>query len=131
MSSPFPQKHLLFGIFVMNPLNNHIHVSEQALKAKELGNSAYKNRQFDAALKHYEEAIKHDPTNMSYISNKAGINTHIDVKPGLQSYIYFVLCYLPSAVYFEKGEFDKCRELCVEAIEVGRENREDYRPISK
>lgn len=68
----------------MNPFNNHIHhVSEQAIKAKELGNSAYKNRQFDAALKHYEEAIKHDPTNMSYISNKAGINTHISVKPGL------------------------------------------------
>lgn len=45
------------------------------MKAKELGNSAYKNRQFDAALKHYEEAIKHDPTNMSYISNKAGKHT--------------------------------------------------------
>lgn len=69
----------------MNPFNNRIH---QAMKAKELGNSAYKNRQFDAALKHYEEAIKHDPTNMSYISNKAGINTHISVKPGLQSYIF-------------------------------------------
>lgn len=53
----------------------------QALKEKELGNTAYKNRKFDAALKHYEEAIRHDPTNMSYISNKAGKSTAIHVKP--------------------------------------------------
>lgn len=42
------------------------------MKEKELGNAAYKSKDFETALKHYEEAIKHDPTNMTYISNQAG-----------------------------------------------------------
>ncbi|XP_046739729.1 stress-induced-phosphoprotein 1 [Diprion similis] len=77
-----------------------------ARKEKELGNEAYKKKNFEAALEHYNKAIELDPTDITYRNNVA-------------------------AVYFEQKEYQKCIEQCEQAIEVGRENRADFKLIAK
>ncbi|KAH7940061.1 hypothetical protein HPB52_020615 [Rhipicephalus sanguineus] len=79
---------------------------DEALAAKEAGNAAYRKREFDAALQHYDKAIELDPTDMSFRTNKA-------------------------AVYFEQKDYQKCIAECNQAIEVGRENRADFKLIAK
>lgn len=44
----------------------------QSLEEKELGNTAYKKRDFETALEHYAKAIELDPTNVSFLTNRAG-----------------------------------------------------------
>ena len=78
----------------------------QALAEKEKGNSAYKKKNFVVALEHYTKASELDPTDMTYLTNLA-------------------------AVYFEQKELTKCIEMCTRAIEVGRENRADFKLIAK
>ncbi|XP_046417769.1 stress-induced-phosphoprotein 1 [Neodiprion fabricii] len=77
-----------------------------AKREKELGNEAYKKKNFEAALEHYNKAIELDPTDITYRNNVA-------------------------AVYFEQKEYQKCIEQCEQAIEVGRENRADFKLIAK
>lgn len=45
---------------------------QQALAEKDLGNQAYKKREFDVALGHYDKAYELDNTNITFLTNKAG-----------------------------------------------------------
>lgn len=78
----------------------------QALAEKNFGNVAYKKKDFDASLVHYNRAIEFDPTEMTYYLNKA-------------------------AVYFEKKCYLECISECEKAINIGRENRADFKLIAK
>lgn len=86
--------------------DNNNNNKEDAIKEKNLGNELYKAKKFDEALEHYNKAINLDRTDMTYVNNKA-------------------------AVYFEKGDFDECIRQCQVAIDVGRENRADFKLIAK
>ncbi|XP_038214917.1 stress-induced-phosphoprotein 1 [Zerene cesonia] len=77
-----------------------------ALQEKELGNEYYKKKEFDCAIQHYNKAIEHDPTDITFLTNLA-------------------------AVYFEQKEYEKCIKECEKAIEIGRENRADFKLIAK
>lgn len=78
----------------------------KALKEKETGNAAYKKKDFKTALEHYDKAIELDPTEMTYLNNKA-------------------------AVYFEMQDYQQCIATCEKAVDIGRENRADFKLIAK
>ena len=44
----------------------------QSLEEKEKGNAAYKKHEFETALQHYDKALEMDPTNITFLTNKAG-----------------------------------------------------------
>lgn len=73
---------------------------------KEKGNEAYKKKEFANAIEHYNKAIEHDPTDITFYNNLA-------------------------AVYFEQKDYEKCIELCEKGVEIGRENRADFKLIAK
>lgn len=77
-----------------------------AKQEKELGNAAYKKKDFETALNHYNAAISHDPNDITFYNNIA-------------------------AVHFERKEYDECIKQCEKGIEVGRENRSDFKLIAK
>ncbi|XP_065173629.1 stress-induced-phosphoprotein 1 [Atheta coriaria] len=78
----------------------------EAKAAKEKGNEFYKKKDFEKAIEFYTKAIEHDPTDITFFNNLA-------------------------AVYFEMKQFDKCIEQCEKGIDIGRENRADFKLIAK
>ncbi|KAF5831022.1 hypothetical protein DUNSADRAFT_13691 [Dunaliella salina] len=78
----------------------------EAIKEKEAGNAAYKSRNFDEAISHYNRAWELFDEDISFMTNRA-------------------------AVYFEMGQFDRCMEDCDRAVERGREVRADYKLVAK
>lgn len=81
-------------------------MAEAALQEKEQGNVAYKSKNFPKAIEHYEAAIGLDPKEITFRSNLA-------------------------AVHFEMKNYQECVRVCEKAVEVGRENRADFKLIAK
>merc|ERR1719498_3020 len=76
----------------------------EALKAK--GNDFYKSKDFENALKFYQQAIDKNPEEMTYYSNKA-------------------------AVHFEKRDYDACIEACDEGLALMKGGNYDYVKAAK
>jgi len=73
---------------------------------KEAGNELYKKKEYEKALASYDEAIAIDPTNMTFLSNKA-------------------------AVYFTQKKYDECIKECMDAVEVGKANMAPFEDRAK
>ncbi|KAJ8767688.1 hypothetical protein K2173_018246 [Erythroxylum novogranatense] len=78
----------------------------KAVKEKELGNAAYKKKDFGTAIEHYTKALELDDEDISYLTNRA-------------------------AVYLEMGKYEECIKDCDRAVERGRELRSDFKMIAR
>ena len=81
-------------------------MSVEAQKMKQEGNDAYKKKDFSTALSKYGKAMDLDPNEITYYLNTA-------------------------AVHFEMKNYTECVSTCNKAIDVGRENRADFKHIAK
>lgn len=79
---------------------------KQVLLLKNQGNTAYTARNFDEALSFYQKALEIAPKNVNLLVN----------------------C---TAVYYEKGEYEKTITECQNAIAVGREVFADYKLMAR
>jgi len=75
-------------------------------KERDLGNQAYKEKKFEEAIKHYDQAIQLDPNDILAMNNKV-------------------------AVYLEQQNFVEAENIAKKALERADEIRADYRIKSK
>jgi len=79
---------------------------KEAEQQKQLGSAAYRQRNFEEAERAFSKAWELWPKDITYLTNL-------------------------SAVYFEKGDYDRCIEASEKAIEEGRSIRADFKLIAK
>lgn len=77
-----------------------------ASAAKDRGNALYKEKKFSEAIAAYDEAIAIDPTNITFLNNKA-------------------------AVCIEMGDPDKAIEICKDALELAKVHRASFEDKAK
>lgn len=77
-----------------------------AIKKKDEGNGYYRAKQYDEALKCYDAAMLLDPTNMTFLNNKA-------------------------AVYFSQKKYQECIDECLKAVDIGKEHRASFQDRAK
>ena len=51
---------------------------EAALKAKEAGNKAYREKKFEEAIGHYTKALELWDEDITFLTNRAGLNPQFD-----------------------------------------------------
>ena len=78
----------------------------KALSLKEKGNALYKEKKFDEAIAAYDDAIAADPTNVTFMNNKA-------------------------AVLIEQGNAAGAIDLCTQALELAKTHRASYEDKAK
>jgi len=81
-------------------------IEKQALDEKQKGNDAYKKKDFDTAISHYDKAFELNPKEMTFLTNKA-------------------------AAYFESSRYEQCIAECEKAVEIGRSQYAPYEQIAK
>eukprot|EP00522_Entomoneis_paludosa_P015465 CAMPEP_0172443494 /NCGR_PEP_ID=MMETSP1065-20121228/3741_1 /TAXON_ID=265537 /ORGANISM="Amphiprora paludosa, Strain CCMP125" /LENGTH=582 /DNA_ID=CAMNT_0013193751 /DNA_START=60 /DNA_END=1808 /DNA_ORIENTATION=- len=105
--APAPEKEEEEDLSGLTPEERKAKEDQKAAKAKkEEGNQLYKAKKFEEALAKYDEAIALDPKTMTFLSNKA-------------------------AVYFTQKKYDECIEMCLKAVEVGKEHRAPFEDRGK
>jgi len=85
---------------LMDGFDQGCNKAKRAAELKKLGNEAYNKRDFDTALKYYNDALNLDPPvayQITFLNNIA-------------------------AVKLEQGAYAECIEFCTKAIDIGQEN---------